>query len=491
MAPSAPVFRRGVVLIVLPGCAWVLGADFDGARERDDEPTGEVPTGDGPKVTVESGDLVEGAAPDVVDANVVESGALLDDGDPFDASHAPDALGDAGLDATVDAKLDVIPDGTVDATLDVIPDGPVDAVDPPDALPAAAQGSAIALAARSNFTCAVTQTGRVACWGTGPAVPRGGHPVAAGGRGLPAFVAGIDGAATAVCAGDGHACALASGRVLCWGHGGVGQLGGEVRAVDHVAKVVPGLEPVRSIACGASASCAITAAGALLCWGDVGGRFPVRTDPAIVEGFSSGVTAVSLGRSISCALKGETIECFGPDVTNGQYGTFTRTRTLLDADARLVGGGEGTGFGVSDRLYGWGQNRYGQITSWQYQAGKPIGQGSSFVIQPTEIGARLSQIAQVVAGRGHVCARSSTGSVACWGANDHGQLGWPTTNPDGIGPGQPESLPLVVEIAAGVEHTCARTESGAVYCWGLATSGQLGVPTITTSTAHVTRVPGF
>lgn len=35
----------------------------------------------------------------------------------------------------------------------------------------------------------------------------------------------------------------------------------------------------------------------------------------------------------------------------------------------------------------------------------------------------------------------------------------------------------VVEVAAGGDHTCARTNDGAVECWGRAHSGEVGVPT--------------
>jgi alpha-tubulin suppressor-like RCC1 family protein len=39
----------------------------------------------------------------------------------------------------------------------------------------------------------------------------------------------------------------------------------------------------------------------------------------------------------------------------------------------------------------------------------------------------LGAVAEVAVGDGHACARLADGSVACWGANESGQLGDGTT----------------------------------------------------------------
>lgn len=78
-------------------------------------------------------------------------------------------------------------------------------------------------------------------------------------------------------------------------------------------------------------------------------------------------------------------------------------------------------------------------------------------------------------GTSHTCAVSSTGSVMCWGANDQGQLG--------LGSTSVKELPTLVSfdedvtilsVSAGDEHTCATTSSGEVYCWGSGNHKQLG-----------------
>jgi alpha-tubulin suppressor-like RCC1 family protein len=76
-------------------------------------------------------------------------------------------------------------------------------------------------------------------------------------------------------------------------------------------------------------------------------------------------------------------------------------------------------------------------------------------------------------GYSHSCAFKGP-DLFCWGANSDGQLG--SANPAD----QPTPTPVhvdnigFVEVAAGAYHTCARTATGDVYCWGRGSSGQLG-----------------
>lgn len=94
---------------------------------------------------------------------------------------------------------------------------------------------------------------------------------------------------------------------------------------------------------------------------------------------------------------------------------------------------------------------------------------------PIEIGA---DVEAVYIGVGHGCVRRSGGTIACWGNNDSGQLGYGHTMD--VGDDEPPNmygdLPLsgVVEVAIGASHTCALDDAGAVRCWGYDNSGQLG-----------------
>jgi alpha-tubulin suppressor-like RCC1 family protein len=84
----------------------------------------------------------------------------------------------------------------------------------------------------------------------------------------------------------------------------------------------------------------------------------------------------------------------------------------------------------------------------------------------------------IVAGGSHTCLLDAGGSVQCWGANDFGQLG-DGTQTDRLSPVPVAGLPGHVEaLAAGLAHTCALMDGGAVDCWGDNRYGQLGEGTI-------------
>jgi alpha-tubulin suppressor-like RCC1 family protein len=85
----------------------------------------------------------------------------------------------------------------------------------------------------------------------------------------------------------------------------------------------------------------------------------------------------------------------------------------------------------------------------------------------------------IAAGLDHTCATSNLGSVRCWGEGASGQLGY--GNRLDVGDGEtPASLAdvtvgaPVARVAAGATHTCALLQSGAVRCWGDGANGKLG-----------------
>ena len=91
--------------------------------------------------------------------------------------------------------------------------------------------------------------------------------------------------------------------------------------------------------------------------------------------------------------------------------------------------------------------------------------------------------AQIVAGERHTCARSNSNVVRCWGAGGSGQLGYGTTT-NNIGDNESVGgilgavsvggTPVSLAAGSSANHTCAILATGALRCWGLGTLGQLG-----------------
>jgi alpha-tubulin suppressor-like RCC1 family protein len=89
---------------------------------------------------------------------------------------------------------------------------------------------------------------------------------------------------------------------------------------------------------------------------------------------------------------------------------------------------------------------------------------------------------QVAAGGNHTCARTAAGHVRCWGANSEGELGGgaPGTspravevqNPAGTGP-----LTGVLQVSAHYVGACALLTTREVVCWGANAEGQRGIGT--------------
>jgi alpha-tubulin suppressor-like RCC1 family protein len=85
-------------------------------------------------------------------------------------------------------------------------------------------------------------------------------------------------------------------------------------------------------------------------------------------------------------------------------------------------------------------------------------------------------IIDVSAGLSHTCAVTVTGGLLCWGRNQLGQVGSGTTD---LGYSVPTAVTGVddetfVDVEAGSGATCARTVAGRVFCFGDNSHGELG-----------------
>ncbi len=317
------------------------------------------------------------------------------------------------------------------------------------------------VSAGKAHTCAVTNNGRVLCWGSDQ-FGQLGNGGASASSSTPVQVAGVGGAgflqnAIQISAGDSHNCAVTSaGSAFCWGLGSGGALGNGAGVDSQAPAQVLGvggagfLQNVTQVSAGIAHGCAITSAGSAFCWGSnlsgeggngVGPSFnnvPVQVLGVGGVGFLSNVTQISAGDFYSCSVVSSgSAFCWGDDASgqlgNGGTGVLSLTPTQV--------------LGVN---------------------------GSGLLQNVTHISA-----GDAITNDRHSCARTSSGRPLCWGSDSDGQLG----NPLQFGDRQAPILvltgtPNTTSISVGGLHSCFTTSTGAAFCWGDNEFGQLGNPTL-------------
>lgn len=359
---------------------------------------------------------------------------------------------------------------------------------------------ALSVAASNNFTCAVSERGRVYCWGDNRDGRLGDGTTTS--RATPAQISPTPARQVVeVVTGDVHACArMDDGSVSCWGENFYGQVGDGTtdRRVSPVAISFP--EPVVALASGNVTTCAALADHTTTCWGrndhgQVGdGTTSDRTSPVAPRSFDSGtrVVAVAPGGNHTCLLNSEgLVWCWGQNLY-GQLGQgFTSTRELQPADpvtlpspgrAKAITSGvdHTCALLVDGRVSCWGSNSSGQLG---------VGAAGNRSTPSAPINLQGSGRAKAIsAGGSHTCALHTDGSIACWGYNLYGQLG-DTGNTNQFATHDVVNLPggvSAIAVTTGLDHSCALLATGAMACWGRNGDGQVGDATTNDRNSPVT-----
>ena len=308
-----------------------------------------------------------------------------------------------------------------------------------------------------------------------------------------------------------HVCLIKSGdkSLWCWGANDVSQLGVNSKADSSIFNRIARDSDWLAVSTGYNHTCAIedfteedpnNAASflrfkRLYCWGGnalgqlgVGTTITQATIFDVEPDFEW--TQVSPGNKHTCAIQLDgSLWCWG-DNSNSQLGHVTADNTRasqidLNTDWKLVASSDQFTCGIRTiandddrRIYCWGLND-------KYQ----LGDGSTTLRSaPTEISSTNTlntDWKQISLGKIHGCAlKNSSGALYCWGDNTYGQLGDGSTNtspvPIQINNTDGGEIVSWLAAAAGQHHTCAIANTNELYCWGNNGAGQLGI----NSTAH-------
>ncbi|MBI4820124.1 MAG: hypothetical protein HY791_27865 [Deltaproteobacteria bacterium] len=326
--------------------------------------------------------------------------------------------------------------------------------------PAPIAGSVRRVAVGHEFSCALLASGRVACWGSN----QDGHLARESPPEYSELPLEIDGVADVrqLEVGVGTTCALRGRRdVMCWGGGASGTLGRGSDSLGTTARPVDGLSGAVKIAMASAHACVATSAGYVACWGSNELKATGQPEdhdvlePRRVEGVDS-VADVITGESYSCALKTDgSVWCWGrSELTTGveptEVSKLGRVESIAGSGATICGRRS------DGSIWCLGSNRANEIAP----GGPPLAE------DPLE--SVLSREPGPLEGRGSMFCVDGE-ALRCTGSSANVRLERDPMS-------RPELAETFDSLSAGrSSHACAVRRDGSVGCWGVASSGQLGI----------------
>jgi alpha-tubulin suppressor-like RCC1 family protein len=252
----------------------------------------------------------------------------------------------------------------------------------------------------------------------------------------------------------------------------------------------------RLVRAGDRTTCAIRTTGRLFCWGDDdrsqlgnGGANTPQPSPVAVAGGETTWTAVTVGHSHACGVRGGRLACWGMD-DQGQLGD---NASIADQSVptQVAGGGSNWRSVAASWFHTCAIRAPGRMFCWGSDGDGRLGNGpAGSRPTPGAVAGGHTDWTAVSTGYGHTCGIRQPGRLYCWGLNDFGQLGDGTETNRVVPKLVAGGITNWRSVTTGELHTCARRATGHLYCWGDASFGQLGIAGATTERRRPGLVSG-
>jgi alpha-tubulin suppressor-like RCC1 family protein len=345
--------------------------------------------------------------------------------------------------------------------------------------------SAISLGA--GHSCAIVEAGNIKCWGRNDFGQLGDNSLNL--RQFPVNVTGSTESFTQLALGEYFSCGLSSsGRVFCWGRNTNGQLGLS-NTIDKktITSSVISLSNVASISAGNNFACAIVSSSTsqLKCWGQnadgqlgIGSLSPTMVPTSSVS-LTSQPVAISAGNYHACSLgQSGNVQCWGQNQA-GQLGNGTSGADVTTPIGNVPLAGPAIAIS-SGSYHSCALLNDGNVQCWGQNSGGKLGNNSNVhsnspvTVQGFSNSIASDPVIAISAGQGHTCALTQNKNLYCWGGNQDGEVGDGSTSQRWVATPVTLGSGVVSAITTGYSHSCLALSGGNVQCWGSDQYGQLG-----------------